>query len=383
MHSRYASHHIISFLVFVILVPLVAMWPRDVVGKEIRIGIVTDQSGINADMARDYVAGARTYFDHVNATGGVNGRKLSVIVKDDEGLPAKTIRLTRDVIEIDQADVLFGYMGDENVVALAKDPYFNRSRITLVAPLAGIELKDAPNVFFFRPTYREEAQHIVRHFRTLGTSAFLIVAAANPIGNIKSDTLAEELGAQGTPAVARVSLDPDLRNIDAVIREIASRDPQIVVVAGDTLSTAGFLRRYRATNTSTSVVGFSNVNHRTLMEMVKPDLVAGTMLTQVVPPPNASQTKLQSEHLALMKVYRDEPPSHVTLEGFAAAKSLVRALARSRDASRASISAAFAGERRIDLDGMLLVYGETGAGANRGSGFVDLAILRKNGRLIQ
>lgn len=383
MHSRYVSNGVIYLVVTLLLLPLIAVWPRLAAGKEIRIGIVTDQSGINAEMARDYVAGARTYFDHVNSGGGINGRKLTVIIKDDEGLPAKTVRLTRDLIEVDQVDVLFGYMGDENVTAVSKDAYFNRSRVTLVAPLAGIELTGASNVFFFRPAYREEAQHVVRHFHTLGAKEFLIVAAANPIGGVMSAALADVLRAQGTPAIAQIALDPELRNIDAVTREIASRKPQIVVVAGDTLSTAGFLRRYRTINTSTSVVGFSNVNHRTLMEMVKPDLVAGTMLTQVVPPPNANQTKLQSEHLALMKVYRDEPPSHITLEGFAAAKTLTRALVRSRDISRANIAAAFAGERKVDLDGMLLVYGEAGAGANRGSAFVDLAILRKNGQLIQ
>ena len=105
------------------------------------------------------------------------------------------------------------------------------------------------------------------------------------------------------------------------------------------------------------------------------------MFTQVVPHPDANTTKLQFEHRTLMKKYRDEPPSHVTLEGFLAAKGLVRALERSgRDLSRANIAASLSGEKRFDLEGMTLVFTSK---SDRGSNFVDLTFLRKSGALVQ
>ena len=75
-------------------------------GQEIRIGNIADQNGINADVARDYLAGARTYFDYVNAGGGINGRKIVVIEKDDNGQAANTVRLTRELIEKDRASIV-------------------------------------------------------------------------------------------------------------------------------------------------------------------------------------------------------------------------------------------------------------------------------------
>lgn len=44
--------------------------------NDIRIGSVVDQSGLQGDVSRDYLAGARTYFDQINSMGGINGRKL-------------------------------------------------------------------------------------------------------------------------------------------------------------------------------------------------------------------------------------------------------------------------------------------------------------------
>ena len=87
----------------------------------------------------------------------------------------------------------------------------------------------------------------------------------------------------------------------------------------------------------------------------------------------------------MMTKFRDEPPSHLTLEGFLAAKGLVRAMERAQDRagrniSRSSIAAALAGNKQFDLDGMTLSFTPNN---DRGSKFVDLAYLRKSGTLVQ
>lgn len=54
--------------------------------------MVADEFGINAGLGKDYITGARTYFDHTNARGGINGKRISLVVKDDAGDPANTVR---------------------------------------------------------------------------------------------------------------------------------------------------------------------------------------------------------------------------------------------------------------------------------------------------
>lgn len=104
-------------------------------------------------------------------------------------------------------------------------------------------------------------------------------------------------------------------------------------------------------------------------------------MTQVVPNPLSNATKLQKDHLNLLAKYRDEPPSHLTLEGFLAAKGFVKLLERAgRDVTRASIATSIAGTRRYDLDGMSLSFGGKNERASR---FVDIAFLRESGTLLQ
>ncbi len=351
-------------------------------GEDIRVGNIADQAGINADIARDYLAGARTYFDFINAAGGINGRRIAMIEKDDGGKPAETLRLTRELIDKDRIDVLFGNVGDEGLRALAGDANFKASGITLYAPLSGAEIGNAAgHIYFVRPTYREEARHIVQHFSLLGSRNFATVATADRIGETLAGELSAELKARGLAVDTRLTLSADLKNIDTIVRELAELKPQVVVLAADTIAMAEFLKRFRQRDKGTNVVGFSTVNHRTLLEIAQPDFAVSTLITQVVPHPAASNTRLQVEHRALMAKFRDEPPSHLTLEGFLAAKGLVRALERAgRDLSRSNIAKALSGDKRFDLDGMTLVFSRSN---DRGSHFVDLAYLRRDGKLVQ
>jgi branched-chain amino acid transport system substrate-binding protein len=348
---------------------------------DIKLGVVLDQSSLAADVGRDYLAGARTYFDHINTQGGVNGRKITVLVKDDEGDTKKTVELTKQLIEADRVDALFGYVGDAGIAALAEDRSFKNARIALYAPLSGEAVSKVPDtIFYVRPTYRDEARYIVNHFSRLGSSRFAVVASATDFGNKLTQNIEGELAERKLPAAGKLVINNDLKNLEAVVKSLAQLGPQVVMVAADTITMAEFLKQFRKLDKGTSVVGFSTVNHRTLLELAKREFAASTMLTQVVPHPDLPATRVQAEHLTLMAKYREEPPSHVTLEGFLAAKAMVTALSRAGSVTRASVLASVSGDRRVDVGGITLVFTATN---DRGSNFVDLAFLRRDGRLVQ
>ncbi len=349
---------------------------------DIRIGMLVDEFGINADLGKDYIAGARTYFDHVNARGGINGRKLSLVVKDDGGNAATAVNLTRDFIDKEKVDLLFGYIGDDSIVQLSRDPTFRNAGIALFAPLSGAEVGNAgDNIIFVRPSYKDEVRHIIQHFSQLYVNQFVVVHIDTGFGVELAKEIKAQLQARNKQLNGTFAVSPSLSGLDTVVRSVIKSQAQVVIVAADTIATAEFVKRMRILETGTNIVGLSMVNHRTLLELAKADAAAGTMLTQVVPNPLASTTRLQSEHLSLMAKYRDEPPSHLTLEGFMAAKALVRALGMTGgDLNRTNIAKSLAQGKRLDLEGMTISFDKAN---DRGSRFVDIAYLRKSGRLVQ
>src|SRR2546429_4589884 len=61
--------------------------------------------------------GAAAYFKYVNAHGGVNGRKVKYVYLDDAYDPAKTVQLTRELVENDHVLAIFSTIGTDNTVA--------------------------------------------------------------------------------------------------------------------------------------------------------------------------------------------------------------------------------------------------------------------------
>src|SRR5438045_1117553 len=55
--------------------------------------------------------GADAYFKYVNAHGGVNGRKVRYVYLDDAYEPAKTVQLTRQLVEQDHVFAVFSTIG--------------------------------------------------------------------------------------------------------------------------------------------------------------------------------------------------------------------------------------------------------------------------------
>ena len=78
--------------------------------NEIKIGNTMPYSG----PASAYGAGGKAeagYFAMINERGGVNGRRINFISRDDAYSPPKTVEVVRKLIEEDGVLLLFGNLG--------------------------------------------------------------------------------------------------------------------------------------------------------------------------------------------------------------------------------------------------------------------------------
>ena len=71
--------------------------------------------------------GADAYFRYVNSKGGVFGRKIVYKYLDDEFDVAKTITLTRQLVEQDQVLAIFNSVGTEHALAIRS--YLNDRKV--------------------------------------------------------------------------------------------------------------------------------------------------------------------------------------------------------------------------------------------------------------
>jgi len=82
-----------------------------VTATEIKLGVSTPLTG-SAGLAYGKVPGAmKAYFDFINANGGVNGRKIKLVVRDDKYLPTLAATQTTNLVLKDNVFALVGALG--------------------------------------------------------------------------------------------------------------------------------------------------------------------------------------------------------------------------------------------------------------------------------
>ncbi len=333
------------------------------------VGHLVDRVGPQADLARDYLAGAKVMFDAFNASPAANsGVRIVHVVRDaDPGTRGATAQAVA-LADNERAEVLFG-PGDSLLPTLANSSELARRGVQIVAPLSGLSMA-ADHVWFTRADYQSELDAAVRQLRSYGLTS--IALAVSP------DFAAGTLGA-GTPWLAQLEKDMSTRavaltgNLDDSARRIAAARPGAVVVAGDTLAYGGLGRALAAQNWYGFLVGLSAVSPASAREILGAGYAGGMVVTQIAPGPQESTLRVVKEHVARMKQYLDEPPSPATLAGYISAAWLVRAAVAARAPGPVELRRAL--QARIDVGDFTLDFTR----GLRGSHYVQLAAIGKSG----
>jgi hypothetical protein len=84
------------------------------------VGVSNVQSGPSSDLGHELVLGSQSYFDLVNKDGGIHGRRISILLKDDKYEPDPAVKNTNDLIELDKVFFLFDNSSSTYALRIAK-----------------------------------------------------------------------------------------------------------------------------------------------------------------------------------------------------------------------------------------------------------------------
>jgi branched-chain amino acid transport system substrate-binding protein len=112
-----------------------------VTDTEIRIGQTVPYSGPISSLAR-FGRVEAAYLRKINASGGINGRQVTLVSLDDAFAPAKTVERTRKLVESDGVLAIVGSIGTPTNLAVAK--YLNSRAVPQILLLASTPKLDDP-----------------------------------------------------------------------------------------------------------------------------------------------------------------------------------------------------------------------------------------------
>lgn len=96
----------------------------------VKLGLVAAMSGQSAKSGEAIVRGLSVAIDEINAKGGLLGKKVELVVRDDESNPAKGVVAARELAQREQVAAIFG--GLDTPVSMAIVPFANQAKIPFI-----------------------------------------------------------------------------------------------------------------------------------------------------------------------------------------------------------------------------------------------------------
>ena len=342
----------------------------------IAIGQSVALTGPVAEHGQRVAQGAKLYLDAVNASGGVNGRRLALTVLDDGGDAKRAADNAKQLIERDNVAALFA--GVEGGPCVAQLREAAARGVPLIACVAGSpEMREPFSRYSFpvRAPHLNEFAKLLDIAKSYGMKRVAFFHADSDTGRrhlANVNRLAQPSGIEIVALAATADAKPA-----AIATALIDARVDAVFNHGSYASYAALIK---ATRGQGGRMQFMAVNSGAaqMAQLLGAD-AKGLIFTQVVPFPWAVAVPVVKEYQqALARTAPSAAPSFSGLEGYVSAKVLVAGLrAAGRDPSRAGIAKAMESLGSIDLGGMVVSYNP---GAHVGSSFVDTVIVAADGR---
>lgn len=340
------------------------------------LGQSAAMSGPAAQLGVQFNRGARLCFDQVNAQGGVNGITIE-LRKLDDGYEPERCKTNTEKLIADGVTALFGYVGTPTTVAAV--PAINAAKIPLIAPLTGAMVLREPlnrNIFHVRASYDDETELLVSHMTNLGLKRIAVFRQNDSYGEAGLNGVIKALLARKLAPVAVGTVERNSTNVAAAVNTILPSKPDAIVQISAYSSCAAFVRAARAAGYGGGFMNVSFVGTKALSDALGTGAL-GVMVSQVMPDPTATSVPVVRDFRAAVKAAGgDAQANYTSIEGYIAARVVVEALKRMRNASRESLVSALESMGNLNLGGYPVTFSPRDHSASH---FTELTMLTGDG----
>lgn len=325
--------------------------PPGVTAETITIGSCNALTGPASFLGLQMVMGAKAYFSLVNAQGGVNGRSIDLITKDD-GYEADRAPACWESLEKSGVFATAFFVGTPT--GLKYIPLSDSSHTPLIGLFTGAQaLIDPvhPTIFNVRASYFDETRAQVDGlWDQLGVRKIAVLYQNDGFGTAVLEGVKRALARHHSAPVALGTFERNTIAVDAGIQQVRAANPEAVVLVGPYAPVNAILKQAHASGWHPRFLTVSFVGTEGLLNIAGED-AEGMIITQVMPP--YDRTDLPTVKLyrdALEKYMGNTQPTFISLEGFVDAMVLSDGLRLAgRDLSREKLISSLESMHHKDL----------------------------------
>jgi ABC-type branched-subunit amino acid transport system substrate-binding protein len=289
-----------------------------VTATEIKLGITSPKTGSVALSYGKLPGAMKAYFDYINANGGVNGRKITLVSRDDKYLPQQAATQTRNLVLSDKVFAIVGALGTAThtkayvAAQLAKN---NVPDLFVNTGFSGFNDKTRyPTTFLVLPSYAMEAKIIAKLIAdtpTLKPMPSFLIAQDDEFGKdgVKGFALAGHKFSDPPTLYPSGSLSAALAEgaLAKINDAVPAAAKPVMVLMGTTDSTALILKaaeKLSLTSRFTWIAGSVGGDANTLLALgVKPATIDGAYAASFFPDAKDTTDEYVSQFMKINEKY--------------------------------------------------------------------------------
>ncbi len=271
MRSRLAYVVFILGLMLILSASVFAAEKTGLTDDTILVGMIGPMTGPLTNVGSCINNGGMLYFDEVNEAGGINGRKLKVIVGDTQHLPSVSTGAIKKLLERDEVFALWGGSGTNAILP--------------VLPMM-IEAKTPfQDVFVSHPSLTEPVQHYVfragsipsdivaRHMvahavRAYKAAKVAIIHESGEYGKYGAQLLEENLKKQKVALASKEVYNMGDVDFTSQVVKVKEANPDVIFLYGYSKEAAIILRQAKELGVKGKWIGSDALSERTFAQLV-------------------------------------------------------------------------------------------------------------------
>ncbi|MGI8495505.1 MAG: ABC transporter substrate-binding protein [Pyrinomonadaceae bacterium] len=203
-------------------------------GDTIKVGVFADLTGTTASFGQSTKNGIELAVEEINNSGGVLGKKIQLVVEDDQGRPEQAKTVVSKLINQDKVQAVLGEVASTNSLAAA--PVAQEAKIPMITPSSTNPKVTQVGDYIFRVCFIDPfqgsvmAQYAAKNLNAKTAAIFGDVQSDYSKG--LSEVFKQEFERSGGKVISEQSYaqtDPDFKGQLTAIR---SAKPDVIYIPG-------------------------------------------------------------------------------------------------------------------------------------------------------
>ena len=215
--------------------------------QPIRVGFSIAQTGPISGGGQAALVALRTWADDVNSRGGLLGRKIELVVYDDQGNPSMTPGIYAKLIDIDRVDLLIAPYGSVPTAPIL--PLAKQRKLLLMGNFSfQVNARIQHDMWFNNAPWNDASSWSEGFFKigqAQGARTISFLAADNEFAQNLAGGARELAKQAGLRAVYDQNYPPNTVDFSSMVRGIRAARPEMAFVASYPADSAAIVRSVR------------------------------------------------------------------------------------------------------------------------------------------